>query len=391
MRKAWVPGMVAVVLIAAGGAWFADRKPAAAEGPPPAPPAVPVVSGTVKTQDVPILRAGIGTVQAFNTVTIKVRVDGQLVKVPFVEGQEVKTGDLLAQIDPAPYQAVLAQAIATKAKDEATLANAKLDLTRDQGLIGKQYVSQQVLDTQKALVDTDTAQVAVDQAAIDAARVNLNYTTITSPLDGLTGIRLVDQGNIVHATDTTGLVVITQTHPISVIFTLPENLLDQLNQARAGGKQLKIYAYSSDDQIKLGEGTLALLDNQIDQTTGTMKLKGTFPNPDNTLWPGEFVGVRLLLDTQKGGLTVPSQTVQRGPKGTFVWVIKPDSSVEMRDVKVGQVNGDTTLIEQGLSAGEKVVVDGQYKVKLGVKVTDTPAGNQTADASATNSAGGAAK
>jgi multidrug efflux system membrane fusion protein len=383
--------MVAVVLIAAGGAWFADRKPAAAEGPPPAPPAVPVVSGTVKTQDVPILRAGIGTVQAFNTVTIKVRVDGQLVKVPFVEGQEVKTGDLLAQIDPAPYQAVLAQAIATKAKDEATLANAKLDLTRDQGLIGKQYVSQQVLDTQKALVDTDTAQVAVDQAAIDAARVNLNYTTITSPLDGLTGIRLVDQGNIVHATDTTGLVVITQTHPISVIFTLPENLLDQLNQARAGGKQLKIYAYSSDDQIKLGEGTLALLDNQIDQTTGTMKLKGTFPNPDNTLWPGEFVGVRLLLDTQKGGLTVPSQTVQRGPKGTFVWVIKPDSSVEMRDVKVGQVNGDTTLIEQGLSAGEKVVVDGQYKVKLGVKVTDTPAGNQTADASATNSAGGAAK
>jgi len=382
MRKAWVPGMVAIALVAAGAAWFADRTPAAAEGPPPAAPAVPVVSGTVKAEDVQILRTGIGSVQAFNTVTIHVRVDGQLDKVAFIEGQEVKAGDVLAQIDPHPYQAVLAQAVATKAKDDATLANVRRDLTRDEGLIGKQFVSQQTLDTQRALVDQSVAQVAVDQAAIDSAKVNLNYTTITSPLDGLTGIRLVDQGNIVHATDTTGLVVITQTHPISVIFTLPESLLDAINQSRANGQKLTVYANSSDDTTRLGEGKLLLIDNQIDQTTGTIKLKATFDNPTNALWPGEFVTAHLLLATRKGGLTVPTQSVQRGPNGTFVWVIKPDSTAEMRDIKVGQINGDTTLVDKGLAAGEAIVVDGQYKVKVGIKVAATPQSNQTADAGA---------
>jgi membrane fusion protein, multidrug efflux system len=381
MRKAWVPGMV-VMLAAASGAWLVDRAPAAADGPPPGPPPVPVVSGTVKAQDVQILRTGIGSVSAFNTVTVHVRVDGQLDKVAFTEGQEVKAGDVLAQIDPRPFKATLDQAVATKAKDDATLANARRDLVRDQGLIGKQFVSQQTLDTQKALVDQSVAQVAVDQAAIDSAKVNLDYTTVTSPLAGLTGIRLVDQGNIVHATDTTGLVVITQTHPISVIFTLPENLLDAINQERANGQVLTVYAYSSDDSTKLGEGKLALIDNQIDQTTGTIKLKATFDNPKNTLWPGEFVTAHLLLTTRKGGLTVPTQTIQRGPNGTFVWVIKPDTSVEMREVKVGQINGGTALIDKGLAAGETVVVDGQYKVKVGVKVAATPQSNQTADAGA---------
>lgn len=385
MRKAWVPGIVAIALVAAGGAWFTNRTPASAEGPPAAPPPVPVTSGTVKAEDVQILRTGIGSVSAFNTVTIKVRVDGQLDKVAFTEGQEVKVGDVLAQIDPRPYRAALDQATATKAKDEALLANAKRDLVRDEGLIGKQFVSQQVLDTQRALVDQDTAQIASDQATIDAAKVNLAYTTIISPLDGLTGIRLVDQGNIVHATDTTGLVVITQTHPISVIFTLPESQLDAINKARAGGQKLAVYAYSSDDTTKLGEGTLALIDNQIDQTTGTIKLKATFQNPDNALWPGEFVTAHLLLATRKGGLTVPTQTIQRGPNGTFVWVIKPDSSAEMRPVTVGQINGDTALIDKGVTAGENVVVDGQYKVKVGVKVAATPQGTQTADAQATGS------
>ncbi|HEV2675093.1 MAG TPA: efflux RND transporter periplasmic adaptor subunit [Aliidongia sp.] len=388
MRKTWVPGLVAIILIAAGVAWFVERTPASAEGPPAAPPAVPVVSGTVKAEDVQILRTGIGSVSAFNTVTIKVRVDGQLDKVAFTEGQEVKAGDVLAQIDPRPYRAVLDQATATKARDEALLANAKRDLARDQGLIGNHFVSQQVLDTQRTLVDQDTALVASDQATIDAAKVNLAYTTITSPLDGLTGIRLVDQGNIVHATDTTGLVVITQTHPISVIFTLPENLLDAINQARANGTVLKVYAYSSDDTIQLGEGILALVDNQIDQTTGTIKLKATFQNQKNALWPGEFVTTHLLLATRKGGLTVPTQTIQRGPAGTFVWVIKPDSSVEMRPVTVGQINGETALIDKGLAAGENVIVDGQYKVKVGSKVTATPQGSQTADATP---AGGPAK
>jgi multidrug efflux system membrane fusion protein len=382
MRKAWVPGMIAIALLAAGGAWFADRTPAEAEGPPPATPGVPVVSGTVKAEDVQILKTGIGTVQAFNAVTVHVRVDGQLDKVAFTEGQEVKAGDVLAQIDPRPFQAALAQAVATKAKDDALLANARRDLTRDEGLIGKQFVSQQTLDTQRALVDQSVAQVAIDQATIDNAKVNLAYTTITSPLDGLTGIRLVDQGNIVHATDTTGLVVITQTHPISLIFTLPENLLDSINQARAGGQKLTVYAYSSDDTIKLGEGKLALIDNQIDQTTGTIKLKATFDNPDNALWPGEFVTAHLLLATRKGGLTVPTQSVQRGPNGTFVWVIKPDSTAEMREVKVGQINGNTALVDKGLTAGESIVVDGQYKVKIGIKVAPTPQSNQTADAGA---------
>jgi len=290
---------------------------------------------------------------------------------------------VIAQIDPHPYQAVLAQAVATKAKDDATLANARRDLTRDEGLIGKQFVSQQTLDTQRALVDQSVAQVAVDQAAIDSAKVNLNYTTITSPLDGLTGIRLVDQGNIVHATDTTGLVVITQTHPISVIFTLPESLLDAINQARAGGQPLTVYAYSSDDTTKLAEGKLLLIDNQIDQTTGTVKLKATFDNPGNVLWPGEFVTAHLLIGTRKGGLTIPTQSVQRGPNGTFVWVIKPDGTAEMRDIKTSQVNGGTTLVDKGVTAGESIVVDGQYKVKVGIKVAATPQSNQTADAGAT--------
>ena len=348
-------------------------------------PAVPVISGQVVARDVPLNLTGIGTVQAYNTVTIHARVDGELMDVAFHEGSDVKKGDVLAQIDPRPYRAALDQATATKAKDEALLANAKRDLVRDEGLIGKQFVSQQVLDTQRALVDQDTAQIASDQATIDAAKVNLAYTTIVSPLDGLTGIRLVDQGNIVHATDTTGLVVITQTHPISVIFTLPESQLDAINKARASGQKLAVYAYSSDDTTKLGEGTLALIDNQIDQTTGTIKLKATFQNPDNALWPGEFVTAHLLLATRKGGLTVPTQTIQRGPNGTFVWVIKPDSSAEMRPVTVGQINGDTALIDKGVTAGENVVVDGQYKVKVGVKVAATPQGTQTADAQATGS------
>ena len=379
MRKAWVPAMVAIVLVAGGGAWFAGRMPVAAGGPPPAAPGVPVVSGTVKAQDVQILKVGIGNVQAFNTITIHVRVDGQLDKVAFIEGQEVKAGDLLAQIDPHPYQAVLAQAIASKARDEALLANARLDLTRDERLIGKQFISQQAADTQRALVDQDAAQVAVDQAAIDSAKVNLNYTTITSPLNGLTGIRLVDQGNIVHAADTTGLVVITQTHPISVIFTLPESLLDMINQSRASGQALTVYANSSDDTTRLGEGKLLLIDNQIDQTTGTVKLKATFDNPNNVLWPGEFVTAHLLIGTRKGGLTIPTQSVQRGPNGTFVWIIKPDNTAEMRDIKVGQINGDIALIDKGLTAGETIVVDGQYKVKVGIKLAPTPQIEQMAD------------
>ena len=338
---------------------------------------VPVVSGTVQRRDVPIYLDGLGTVQAFNTVSVRSRVDGQVVKIAFDEGQEVHEGDLLAQIDPAPFQAVVDQNVAKKAADEAQLSVAQLNLKRDEDLLKSKILSQQDYDTQKALVDQLGAAVKADQAAIDNARVQLAYTAIKSPLDGRTGIRQVDQGNIVHANDSNGIVVITQLRPISVVFTLPEQNLRAIQQHLREGGQLAVIALERDNQTKLDEGKLVVVDNQIDTTTGTIRLKGTFPNPDFQLWPGEFVNVRLLLEMRKAAPVVPASVVQRGPDGTFAFVIDDNLSAQVRPIKVAQIEQGQALIEQGLNPGERVVVDGQYKLQAGSKVKlPEPGGDQ---------------
>jgi multidrug efflux system membrane fusion protein len=329
---------------------------------------VPVVAGKVEEKDTPIYLDGLGTVQAFNTVTVHTRVDGELQQVLFTEGQDVKTGDLLAVIDPRPFQAALDQAIAKKAQDEAQLANAKVTLARNTDLLKKKVIDQQDFDTSKYQGDQFQAAVQADQAAIEAARTQLDYTQIKSPIDGRIGVRLVDVGNIVHAADQTGIVVITQMHPISVVFTLPEqNLQEILGQGGANGG-LHVSALDRGNTNVLDEGTLAVVDNEIDQTTGTVKLKATFPNDQLQLWPGKFVNARLILTTRKDATVVPSSVVQRGPQGTYAYLIKPDKTVEMRPIKVAQTEGNLALVDEGLEPGEQVVVDGQYKLQPGAHV-----------------------
>jgi membrane fusion protein, multidrug efflux system len=359
------------ILIIVGIVWAIGHHMAAAKAAAAAahsgPPAVPVVAGKVEQKDVPIYLDGLGTVQAFNTVTVKVQVDGQLMKVAFTEGQEVHAGDLLAQIDPSPFQAQVEQAEAKKAQDEAQLANARLDLNRDAEQLAAKIVAQQVYDTQKTVVDQLTAQVKVDQAAIDFARVQLDYTTVKSPVDGRTGIRQVDQGNIVHATDTNGLVVVAQLHPISVLFTLPEQNLTEI-QNYSNSVDFTVLAVGRDNSTLLGKGKLSVIDNRIDPSTGTIRIKATFANEDLRLWPGQFVNARLLLTTRKGGLVVPASVVQRGPDGPYAFVIKDDQSVEVRPVKVAQIEAGQALIDSGLRVGESVVVDGQYRLQTGSHV-----------------------
>ena len=373
--------VVAVAAVAGGVGWHLSREPATAAAPA-APAAIPVVAGTVQRADVPIYLTGIGSVQAFNTVTVKARVDGQIDKIAFNEGQDVKAGDPLVQIDPRPFQAALDQAIGKKGSDAAQLANARIDMTRDVNLATRGAVSQQTADAAKALVAQLEANVQADQAAIDSAKVQLDYTSITAPISGRTGLRLVDQGNIVHATDTTGLVVITQIEPISVVFTLSEDVLPDVTRQMAQGT-LKTEALSRDGNTRLGEGTLTLIDNEIDQTTGTMRLKATFPNQDHALWPGQFVNAKLYLSVRHDGITVPASVVQRGPQGDFAYVIKPDRSVEARPIKVAQIQDGVALIDGGLDAGEQVVVDGQYKLRPGSHVDATkPGGNSVASTGA---------
>ena len=342
-----------------------NNQSAALKAPP-----VPVISGQVVARDVPLNLTGIGTIQAYNTVTIHARVDGELINVAFHEGQDVKKGDVLAQIDPRPYQAALDNALATLAKDQATLNNAKRDLARYQDTAVKGYSSRQQLDTQAMTVDGTVAQIQADQATVENARVQLGYTTIASPLDGVTGIRLIDQGNIVHASDTGGIVVVTQLQPISAIFTLPQTELPQVTAARAKGT-LRVVALDGDGVTELDQGTLALVDNQIDPTTGTIKLKASFPNDRRTLWPGQFVNVRLQIGAVHDGLTVASRVIQRGPKGFFAFVIKADNTVEMRPVETGQDDHGQILVTKGLNAGERVVVDGQLRLQPGTLVQAT--------------------
>ncbi len=340
---------------------------------------IPVVAGKVEQKDMPIYLDGLGTVQAFNTVTVHTRVDGQLQQVLFSEGQDVKAGDLLAIVDPRPYQAALDQAIAKKSQDEAQLANAKVVLERNTDLLKKKVIAQQDFDASKYSADSLQAAVQADQAAIENARTQVDYTQIKSPIDGRVGVRLVDVGNIVHASDQTGIVVITQLHPISVVFTLPEQDLQEILNHGGPNGGLKVLALDRENTSTLDEGSLAVVDNEIDPTTGTVKLKATFPNDELKLWPGKFVNARLILTTRKDATVIPSSVVQRGPQGTYAYLIKPDKTVEMRPIKVAQTEGNLALVEEGLQPGEQVVVDGQYKLQPGAHVElTTPQPSQQA-------------
>ena len=379
-----------VLALAAAGAYVAlrDRSSAGTEGAGAAPPRpVPVTASTVEERDFSIYRVGLGTVQAYNTVTVKVRVDGEVQQIAFREGQDVRQGDLLAQIDPRPYAALLQQAEADKARDEALLANARLDLNRFSTLLRKDFATRQSVDTQEAQVAQYEAAVQHDHGAIDNARVQLGYTTITAPLSGRVGLRLIDQGNIVHAGDSLGLVVITQLNPIAVIFTLPQQHLPEIVAAMRRGA-LPVLAYDQDNRQKLAEGRLELIDNQIDQSTGSMRIKAIFPNDDTRLWPGEFVNAWLRIDVRHGTV-VPEAVVQSGPNGGYAYVITPDGSVEPRPLQVAGTHLGDALIAAGLAVGDRVVVDGQYRLRPGTKVIvapepkPAPAGAQnTADARA---------
>jgi multidrug efflux system membrane fusion protein len=353
------------VLVFAGRGLLHGRADAAERK---APPPVAIDTAVATSADVPIYLSGLGTVQAFYTVTVTARVDGELQKIAFTEGQNVRTGDLLAQIDPRPNQAAFDQAVATKAKDAAQLENAKRDLQRYTELQPQDLASKQTVDTQHALVSQLTAQLQVDQAVIDNARTQLEYTRITSPINGRTGIRLIDPGNIVHAADTTGIVVVTQMQPISVIFTLPEEDLSAVEAALLAGP-VDVTTVSRDGRTELDRGTLTLIDNQIQQATGTLRLKATFNNAHNTLWPGQYVNARVLARTERNALTLPTSAVQLGPDGPFAFVVKGDSTVEVRPLKIGAQSGEVTVVTAGLALNERVATSNQYRLQAGTHVT----------------------
>jgi multidrug efflux system membrane fusion protein len=313
------------------------------------PAAIPVTIQSVQNSDFPVYLNGLGTVQPYNTVTVRSRVDGQVIKVGFRQGQMVNEGDLLVQIDPRPFQAALEQSQAKKAQDEANLKNAQLDLERFKTLAVQDYASRQQLDTQQAKVDQLVAQIKGDQAAIDSAETQLSYATIRSPLSGKIGFRLVDPGNIVHANDQTGIVTIVKLQPISVVFTTPEENIGQINSALAAGT-VPVLALSSDGTKVLAKGHLALVDNQVDQTSGTIRMKATFQNTDNALWPGLSVATRLLVDTKKNVLVAPNDAIQRGPNGLFAFVVGKDNKVAAHDIKVGDEGTAQTVVLEGPTA-----------------------------------------
>lgn len=364
---------VTVVAVLGAMALPAMLQPAlGAKAPARDAAAVPVVIATVAQEDVASYLFGIGTVQSAQSVTVRVRVDGQLDKVAFTEGQDVKQGELLAQIDPRPYQALLNQALAQKARDEASLTAALKDLDRYTRLVTQGAIQQQALDAGQATVSQLKASLQSDQAQIDNAQVQLGYTTIRAPISGRTGMRLVDGGNIIHATDTTGLVVINQIDPIAVIFTLPEDSFQAVNQAiqKNGVGALRATALAREGNTALGTGRLLLLNNQIDTTTGTYRLKAQFPNPKHALWPGQYVNVRLEIGVQHNAFTVPQPAVQRGSDGLFIYVVKSDDTVAVAKVRSVQNQDGKATIDADVKAGDRVVVDGQFKIKPGSKVVE---------------------
>jgi len=364
-RRVWAAAVVAAVV----GVWALGHRGSGHAKAAKGGGAVPVGVASARSGDMPVYLDGLGSVAAFYTVTVHSRVDGQLMSVPAKEGQDVKPGDLLAQIDPRPFQAALDQAEGQLARDTALLTNAKLDLERYKGLIALDAIPKQQLDTQTATVGQDEGTVKNDTALVEAAKLQLDYAAIKSPIAGRIGLRQVDPGNIVHANDANGILVITQLHPISVVFTLPEDNLPAVMKAVAKRAKLPVAAYNRDKSAKLADGYLQTVDNQIDPGTGTSKLKAVFDNKENSLFPNQFVNVRLLLDVKKDQVIVPTVAVQRGSSGSFVYAVKADGTVEARPVTVGVVEGSDSEIDTGLSAGDTVVVDGADNLQPGSKVS----------------------
>jgi multidrug efflux system membrane fusion protein len=359
-----VAGIALASLAAAIIFWRHTTSQAA---PTAARPSVPVTVTEATVRDVPIYSHALGTVQALNTVAIRAQVNGQIVSINFRQGQEVHQGDVLAKIDPAPFKAALDQAIAKKSQDEAQLIAAQKDLARFKALALKSFETQQNVDLQQAKVDTAKATIDADQAAIEAAQTQLDYATITAPIDGVVGFRQIDVGNIIHTTDVNPLTVLTQIKPTTVICTLPQSFLGLVREAMLRG-EVKVSAFDQDGKNLLAEGKLLLINNQIDQTTSTIQLKAEFPNEDQRLWPGEFVRVRLLITTRKNVVTIPAVALQRGPEGFYVWIVKADETVEQRPIEAFQADEDLVIATKGLNAGETVVLDGQSRLDVGAHV-----------------------
>jgi multidrug efflux system membrane fusion protein len=366
-----IPAILLTAVLAAGSLlYLTHAHPLDKAAAAPAASPVPIVAGTVAQHDVPIYLSGVGTVIAYNTDIVRAQIQGQIISINFREGQTVHAGDLLAQIDPRPYQAMIDQYTGNIERDQAQLTNAQANLTRYTTLGDKGWATPQLIETQKAQVGQLQATIKADQALIEAANVQLSFTRLTSPIDGMVGIRQIDVGNIISPSTTNGLVVVTQIDPISLIFTLPETNLPKIQQQQEKTETpLAVLAYSQDDTVELGQGLLGLVNNEILQTTGSIQLKANFANKSHKLWPGQLVNARLLVDTRHDGLTVPAAVVQQGLKGPYAYVVNPDSTVAIRPIKVAQISDGQALIDSGLKANEQVVVDGQYKLQPGTVVT----------------------
>jgi membrane fusion protein, multidrug efflux system len=370
-RRIAVFGVLAAILMGGGLYWYRvpESEPARAARPPAR--AIPVSVAVAARQDVPIHLTGLGTVQASFTIGIHSQVDGIMQEVRFTEGQHVKKGDVLAQIDPRPFQAVLDQAKAKRSQDVATLGGAAKDLERSKTLVVRSFATEQIVDQQQARADQLKASIEADEAAIEAAQTQLDFTTIRAPSDGRIGVRLVDPGNLVHANDARPIASLVLTQPSAVLFTLPMQVLDDLRDAMARGP-VEVTAYDQNNRRLLSTGKLLLIDNSIDQATATIRLKAMFDNADERLWPGEFVNARVLLETRRNVIAVPTTVVQRGPQGLFAWIVNADNVAEPRRIELGPASGDLTVINSGLAEGDRVVTDGQYKLQTNARVSIIP-------------------